>query len=89
MKDRGLDQGRLDEMAERVINELGPAFVLRGVDAALGQPESQLVRVSRPEALLLERVDELEAAPGGLQVDLVAAVGDPCAGRRVAGHGFN
>ena len=61
--DRRLDQARLDEVRERVVDELRPVLVGLGVDAALGQPRAQLVRVARPELVLLERLDERDAPP--------------------------
>ena len=57
VEDRRLDQLGLDEVAERVVDEAAPGVVRARVDAALLQPLAQVVRVARPEALLLERVD--------------------------------
>ncbi len=70
--DRRLDQARLDEVAERVVDELGPVLVGARVHASLLEPRAKLLGVARPELELLERVDEADALPGCLQVDLVA-----------------
>ncbi len=71
VEDRRLDQLGLDEVGERVVDELGPVLVGGGVDAPLVQPLAQLGLVARPELALLERVDELERAsrarPGRLR----------------------
>ena len=83
--DRRLDQRRLDEVAERVVDELRPVLVGRRVDAALREPGAQLVGIARPELELLERLDEPEPLPRRLQVDLVAPERDdgrrPCTSR--------
>ena len=73
--DRRLDQARLDEVRERVVDELRPVLVRLGVDAALGEPGTQLDLVARPQLERLERLDEADALPGPLQVDLVPAEG--------------
>ena len=49
--DRRLDQLRLDEVAERVVDELRPVAVGARVDPALGQPGAQLGLVARPQLL--------------------------------------
>ena len=72
VEDRRLDQLRLDEVAERVVDELRPGRV-----GAVSTPRSSSrarssAVVARPEAELFERVDQLEAAPRRRQVDLVA-----------------
>ena len=71
--DRRLDEARLDEMAEGVVDELRPVLVGLGVDPPLREPGAQLALVARPELVRLERLDEAEALPRALQVDLVAA----------------
>src|SRR5204863_2548203 len=76
VEDRRLDQLRLDGVAERVVDELAPADVRARVDASLVEPLAEIGLVARPEALLLERVDELDALPGSGEVDVVASEGD-------------
>ena len=49
----------------------------------------QLGLVARPEAVLLERVDELDALPRRLQVDLVPAEGDLRRADRLAGDALD
>ena len=76
VQDRRLDQLRLDEVAERVVDELRP-----GPFAAVSTPRAssrraELVGVARPEPVLLERVDELDPPPGRRELDLVAAERD-------------
>ena len=61
--DRRLDQARLDEVGERVVDELRPVLVGVRVHAALLEPGAELRLVARPELELLERVDEANAAP--------------------------
>ncbi len=73
---RRLDEGRFDEVGERVVDELRPIPVGLGIDTALLQPGAQLVRVASPELVLLERLDEREPAPRALQVELVLPEGD-------------
>ena len=58
--DRRLDQLRLDEVRVRVVDELRPRDVARRVDARVGELLAQLVLVARPDALLLERLDEAQ-----------------------------
>ena len=50
--DRRLDEARLDEVAEGVVDELRP--VPPRVDAPLREPGPQLVLVARPEPVPLE-----------------------------------
>ncbi len=71
--DRRLDEARLDEVAEGVVDELRPVLVGLRVDSPLRQPGTQLALVARPELVRLERLDEADAPPRPLQVDLVAA----------------
>ena len=52
--DRRLDEARLDEVAEGVVDELRPVLVRLGVDAPLREPGSQLALVARPELVPLE-----------------------------------
>ena len=59
-----------------MVDELRPVLVRARVDAALVEPRAQLVRVARPEPVLLERVDEREAPPARREVDLVPAERD-------------
>ena len=73
VEDRRLDQVRLDEVRERVVDELRPGLVVLRVDVAGVEPRAQLGLVARPQVVLVERVDELEPPPGRRQVDLVAA----------------
>src|SRR6266545_3977621 len=73
VKDRRLDQLRLDQMAERVVDELAPGLVTSGVDVPLREPAAKIVRIPSPDALRLERVDQLHATPGRFEVDFVAA----------------
>ena len=74
--DRRLDQARLDEVAERVVDELRPVLVGVRVDAALGEPRAELVLVARPQLVRFERLDEPDAPPRALQVDLVPSEPD-------------
>ena len=76
VEDRRLHEPRLDEMAVRMVDQLRPRLVGGRVDAPLVQPRAQLVGVPRPEAVLLERLDEAESPPGSLQVELLAAESD-------------
>ena len=71
--DRRLDEARLDEVAEGVVDELRPVLVGLRVDSPLRQPGTQLALVARPELARLERLDEADALPRTLEVDLVAA----------------
>src|SRR5436305_4525372 len=63
-------------MAQRVVDELRPARILRGVDAALVQTQAELVRVTRPELVLLEGVEKLQAPPRRLQIRFVPTEAD-------------
>src|SRR4029450_10879707 len=75
-EDRRLDQVGLDEVAERVVDELAPRVVRARVDASLGEEPAELRLVARPEPALLELLDELDAPPRGGEVGLVPAEGD-------------
>ena len=71
--DRRLDQPRLDEVREGMVDELRPVLVGVRVDTALRQPGAKLVGIARPELVALERVDESHARPRARQLDLVPA----------------
>ena len=60
--DRRLDQLGLDEVRVRVVDELRPRAVARDVDVRGGELRPQLGLVARPDAVLSERVDELQRA---------------------------
>ena len=60
-----------------MVDELRPVLVRLRVDAALLEPRAQLGLVARPELERLEGLDEADAPPGRLQVDLVPPEGDP------------
>ena len=71
--DRRLDEARLDEVTEGMVDELRPILVGFGVDTALGEPRAELSLVARPELERLERVDEADATPRRFQIDLMPA----------------
>ena len=56
--DRRLDELRLDEVREGVVDELRPASVLARVDPTLGKPRTQLLLIASPELDILQRLDE-------------------------------
>src|SRR5438552_10505565 len=55
-----------------VVHYLRPRLVVRRVDARSDQLAADFVRVARPHALLLERLDEPHALPAR-EIDLVSA----------------
>ena len=75
IEDRRLDQLRLDQVAEGVVDELRPRLVLARVHLPVGEPAPQVVGVAGQDPLLLERLDQLDPAPGRLQVDGLAPEG--------------
>ena len=86
VEDRRLDQARLDEVRERVVDRAAPRSCRAVVSTPRSfEPRAQLVLVARPEPVLGERVDELAAAARRLQVDLVAAEGDRRRAERLVG----
>ena len=89
MEDRRLDQVGLDEVAERVVDELAPRVVRARVDAALVQEPAQLGLVARPEPALFELLDELDALPRRGEVDLVPAERDLRRPDRLARDGLD
>ena len=76
VEDRRLDEARLDVRRYGLVDELRPGLVLRDVDAARLQPLLEVGVVLRPEIELLQLVDQLDALPRRLQVDLLALEGD-------------
>ena len=87
--DRRLDQLRLDEVAEGLVDELRPVAVGVGVHPTLGQPGAQLDLVARPQLLRLEGVREADARPRRLQLELVAAELHRRRAEHLARHGLD
>ena len=73
--DGRLDQLRLDEVRVRMVDELRPGLVARDVDPCGDELAAQLGLVPGPDAVRVERVDELHARPRLREVDLVLAEG--------------
>ena len=71
--DRRLDEARLHEVPEGMVDELRPILVGFGVDTALGEPRAELSLVARPELERLKRVDEADATPRRFEIDLMPA----------------
>src|SRR5262245_41388201 len=71
--DRRLDQVRLHEMPECMVDELRPVPVGLGVDTSFIEPRAKLLFVPGPQLVRLEGLDEADALPRPLEVDLVAA----------------
>ncbi len=69
--DRGLDQLRLDEVTECLVDQLRPVPVALGIDTPLGQPRTELDLVARPQLLRFERLREANSLPGSLQVEVM------------------
>ena len=84
VEDRRLHELRLDEVAERVIDELGPRAVVRRVDPPAVEDGAQVGLALGPDSFLRERLDERHALPRGREVDLAAAEADDRAAENVA-----
>ncbi len=69
-----------------MVDQLRPGRILRDVEAAPLEQLPQLRLVLRPDALLVEGVDEGDPAPRCLQVDLVAAELDDRRAERLLRH---
>src|SRR5204863_2564874 len=89
VEDRRPDQGRLDELRVRVVDQLRPRRILRHVNATLLETAAQVVLVPCTETVFLERIDEPQPPPRWCEVDLLIAERDAgCSEHLLRGLGY-
>ena len=74
--DRRLDEPRLDEVTECVVDELAPRVVSARVHLTLLEPAAEVIHISCPDILFFQGIDELDPPPRSFEVGVVATEGD-------------